>query len=438
MQRVKVPAGVMTAAAWRAMAHAAEARTPGSPLHLTTRQDIEFHNVREDAIVALQVDIARAGFTGMGACGDTLRNITVCPGCGLDPDVWDLSPLANAIKDAAESRPFIRAMPRKFKISLSGCSAGCARPWTNDIGIVALPSGRFEVMLAGSLGARPATGIRAYEDLEADDILPLTVAALGLFNREGDRTVRTRARLRHVRERMGDGPFLEEIDRLFQREKTSSVTRLPVTVIRRAGGARVLRAVLKAPLGDIAPEAALELADFLDSSGGTSCIGLDHDVLVFAGTGETLPEALDVLAGGPSVVACPGTTWCARGITDSRAVGAVLVAENAPAGLKAAISGCPNNCSCAAVADIGLVGRLKTVNGVKAQCYRLLAGGGGGATAALSRELHGAVPAGRVRDAVRLVRSEYEKSGGSRAAPFADFVCAGIERLSALVAQMLD
>lgn len=435
MQRVKVPGGRIGASGLRALALAAQKFTPGYSLHLTTRQDVEFHGVTAEALPPLQAALAAAGLTGMGACGDTLRNVTVCAGCGVAGDSWDLSALADSIRQTAEALPFIRTMPRKFKISLSGCPKACARPWINDLGLVALPSGKFEVILAGSLGARPNTGLKAYDDLDPAEVLPLVVAALGLFNREGDRTNRSRARFRHVRERMGDGAFLSEVDRLFTEEKASVKYAAPV--VTRTDAALALVGHLRPPLGDIPPETALALADFLDQNGGIARIGLEHDILIFAAAGAVLRTPLDQLTRGPSVVACPGNISCAHGIADSTGVAAALVADGASDCLRTAISGCPNNCSHAAVADIGLVGRLKTLDGVKRECFRLLAGGGNGATDGLGIELHPAVPAPDVPAARRIVSGEYEENGGASVS-FAGFVSAEEERLRALLAEKFD
>ncbi|MCK4999684.1 MAG: hypothetical protein KAS23_09120, partial [Anaerohalosphaera sp.] len=45
MQRIKVPGGKITWQQWRGLAQIARDHTPGTGLHLTTRQDVELHNV---------------------------------------------------------------------------------------------------------------------------------------------------------------------------------------------------------------------------------------------------------------------------------------------------------------------------------------------------------------------------------------------------------
>ena len=84
-----------------------------------------------------------------------------------------------------------------------------------------------------------------------------------------------------------------------------------------------------------------------------------------------------------SVKACPGTTFCKRGIQDSLSLGMKLDEKyhglELPAKLKIGVSGCPNQCAETCIKDVGLVGMPKG--------WKLLVGGNGGAKPRLSREL---------------------------------------------------
>lgn len=84
-----------------------------------------------------------------------------------------------------------------------------------------------------------------------------------------------------------------------------------------------------------------------------------------------------------SVKACPGTTFCKRGMQDSLGLGLKLDKKyhglELPAKFKLGVSGCPNQCAETCIKDIGLVGMPKG--------WRVLVGGNGGAKARLAREL---------------------------------------------------
>ena len=74
----------------------------------------------------------------MSACGDVTRNVTGCPVAGVDADeICDASPLAlEASRMLAGNNDFYN-LPRKFKISITGCRVWCPYPEINDIGLTA-------------------------------------------------------------------------------------------------------------------------------------------------------------------------------------------------------------------------------------------------------------------------------------------------------------
>ncbi|MFH1732363.1 MAG: nitrite/sulfite reductase [Planctomycetota bacterium] len=421
LQRIRIHAGRLDAPQLRVCAELARQYTPGFPLHLTTRQDVELHGLKPDAVPAVQRGLAGAGLTTLGAAGDTPRNVTVCPGCGLCAGSVDVSCVADRLRVCAETLPWIRKLPRKFKISVSGCENAAARPWINDVGLIANADGTFRAIVAGSLGAKPGTGFEAYSGLGADEVVPLTIAALRLFNAEGDRENRARARLRHVRERLGDAAFIEKLDRLFREEKETGSWPAPEAPAVSDGVPEQAR--LRLPLGDIEPAAAIELANAIAEAGATLRIGFEHDLFIYGPAPLRLSPDLEALNDGPSIVACPGSTWCERGIASSRdAAAAIRLLLPAGCALCICLSGCPNNCTHAAVADIGFTGRMKTIEGTRTECFRLVAGGDKGRGPALAEELRAAIPADRVGEAVKLLAAEYAQRRSTADESFGAFV----------------
>jgi sulfite reductase beta subunit-like hemoprotein len=118
----------------------------------------------------------------------------------------------------------------------------------------------------------------------------------------------------------------------------------------------------------------------------------------------------------PRIVACPGTTWCSRGIADSRVAAArILDALPDHCDLSVAIAGCPNNCPQAAVADVGLIGCIRKTGGQRRECFRLVVGGGNGETPVLAEERDRAVPADEVHEAVAQAIAELDRRGQTTA-----------------------
>lgn len=228
-QRVCIPGGHLTGRQWCALAQLARQLTPSTPLHLTTRQDIEIHDLSAGQIPSAQQAMASAGLTCVGAGGDSVRNITVCPCSGLMQGCPDLHGLADLAAAAVREIEGVFALPRKFKISFSACSNACGRPFINDLGFVlARRDGApgFRVIAGGSLGPNPATGIELFDLLPAEQVLGLVKAAVIVFNEHGDRTNRSKARLRHIRQRVGDDAFrkllLEELEKQVKTDTGSA------------------------------------------------------------------------------------------------------------------------------------------------------------------------------------------------------------------------
>jgi len=390
MQRVKAPSGHLTPSQLEALADIVDAFTPGYPLHVTTRQDVELHGVGIENVPAVQRALAEAGLTTVATCGDSVRNITCCPGSGLCPDTVDVYPLAQAILAEVETLPGIRSLPRKFKMSVSGCEKACGRPYINDLAFVVGPDGGLRAIGAGSLGVRPLAGIELYKDVSPVEAVALARAAITFFASVGDRKNRGRARLRHVRERMGEESFRRELDSYFTRERAGKQSRVPKLGSPQGGKAHVAK--LHLPLGDAETLTLRAIARAARDAKATIRIGLEHELILYCDYPVAVTSELTQLLEGPRIVACPGRTWCRRGIVDSRAAAeSIRQAARAAPQLSIAISGCPNNCSHAAVADIGLIGRMKSVDGTAKEHFRVLAEGGKGTTPAIGHEVHPAV-----------------------------------------------
>ncbi len=412
MQRTKILGGALAADAWRGLAGVARRYTPETPLHLTTRQDIEIHDVATDLIPQVQATLADVGVTCKGACGDTPRNVTVCPGSGARGGCPDLRPLAWQVRRHLEATEGICALPRKFKISFSACREACGGPWINDLGFVAeRRDGQwgFRVIGAGSLGARPATGVLLYDWIDPADVLPLVAAAIDFFAEHGDRENRRRARLRHVRERMGDGPFLDALSKVFaaKRNEASWPESEDLPAPERGLNAR---AVLTFVNGNVSPEAADALADLADQENLRVRIACDHRVMVYGRDDQAVrsavgehPALADAARPQVSVVACPGSRWCRRGLARTDRLADQV--RNRFAGRldtrkTVCLSGCPNGCAHTRVADIGLMGAQVRTDGKPREVWNLYTGGGMGRTPALAEQVAAKLSADEVLDRI--------------------------------------
>jgi len=399
MQRIPVFAGQMTPQQLQELAKLAVEFTNAAPLHLTTRQDIELHHVRQDDLKTVLGRIGDIGFSTYGAGGDNVRNITVCPCCEFDPAAFDVLPAAESLRAALSEHPVRDNMPRKFKISFAGCSRPQTRPFVNDLSFIATSATTVRVVGAGSLGPKPEPGVVLYETLSVNDINALTLAAINLFKDHGDRENRRKARLRHVRQRLGNSKFLGLLNDYFLREKENS----PPSQIRLAKGQNGWNKseTIQTIAGELAPQDAMALAQAAMKANAHIRINFHHGLDIYAKDGFEVPPSLKPFSHLPRIVACPGSTTCTNGLVDCPHIAGVLseaLKNNANLnGKLIAISGCSNNCAHSAIANIGLLGRLKTIDGQKQEVYQILLGGDNGVTDKLAEPFE-IVPANELAD----------------------------------------
>ena len=380
MQRIPLLGGRIEAAQLRHIVRLAHLYAGGAPLHITTRQDIELHNIAEVNAATVQANLAVIGISTYGAGGDSVRNITVCPCCAFDPAAVDVLPLAQQVRDAILDAADKPDLPRKFKISFSGCKRRGARPYVQDLGFVALTPESIRVVGAGSLGPRPQTGILLIDSIAPDEVLPLVMAALELFAEHGDRDNRRTARLRHIRQRVGDAVFKKTLEDAFQKHKALAVR--PRIRLRNGQDGFEKRFTLQTLGGKLTCAQAMLLADTAANESVHMRINLWHGIDLFSRLPFDLPEGLRLLTGRPRIIACPGSSTCKNGLTDCRAAAetmAEVLSKSGKTDLTVGISGCANQCGLSVVCDIGLTGRVRTIDGVRQEAYDIYLGGGSGA-----------------------------------------------------------
>ena len=144
MLRIKIPGRRLDAAQARAIGEIADtfARGPApnpafgdAYLDITTRQDIQLHWIRIGAVPEIWARLEAVGMTTVQACGDSARNVLCCPVSGLDADeVLDAHPVAQAISDFFTGNREYANLPRKFKLSVTGCREDCAQPRSTTSG----------------------------------------------------------------------------------------------------------------------------------------------------------------------------------------------------------------------------------------------------------------------------------------------------------------
>ena len=163
MLRIRIPNGLLHSHQLRTIADVSERYARGTA-DLTVRQDSQLHWVTIEALPEVLEALQSSGLVTLGACGDVTRNITGCPLAGVDADeICDASPLVLEANRFVSGNADFYNLPRKFKVSITGCRVWCSYPEINDIGLTAVRRGSevgFSLRVGGGLSTDPHLGVR--------------------------------------------------------------------------------------------------------------------------------------------------------------------------------------------------------------------------------------------------------------------------------------
>ncbi|WP_039657470.1 nitrite/sulfite reductase [Clostridium tyrobutyricum] len=212
MVRPRIPGGCATLEQLRTISEIAKKYGEGK-IRFTSRQDIQFHSVKIDDLSKVLDELIEAGLTTKAAGGDGVRNVACSPLSGVAVDeVFDVTPYMKAVANYMMEDPKNLKLPRKYKIAFSNSSEDTVNATITDIGFIAkIVNGKrgFEVYGAGGLGGGPRVGIKLEDFIDHKDALYYIQAMKQIFEREGDRENRHKARLRFVLQRLGEEAFRE-------------------------------------------------------------------------------------------------------------------------------------------------------------------------------------------------------------------------------------
>ena len=432
MVRVKIPGGGLSARQLDRLAESV-AGTSRRIGHITTRQNLQLYFVKPEGLSDTLRRLAEVGLTTREACGNTVRNVVACPHAGVAPDEpFDVTPYAEATARFFLRNPMNQNLPRKFKISFSGCQDHCGLAPIQDVGAVAVVEGEngigrrgFQLYVGGGLGASPQVAQPLEDFTSADDLLVTIAAIVRVFDRTGNRENKSLARLKFVIRTLGMDKFRTlvfteraalrmvlagKIPRVFvppsphrpvpegaehggQPSDDPEYHRWHTTNVRPQKQAGYVMVTARLPLGDVAAQQLRVLAFLARQFGdGTVRTTNQQNVLLRWIPKSKLPAVFRLLKGAglaaPSadrladITSCPGSETCQLGITSSCGlaleIGKLFANGHADladeAGIRIKISGCPNSCGHHHLAEIGFSGGAKEFHGRQVPAYQVYLG----------------------------------------------------------------
>ncbi|KOH44794.1 sulfurtransferase TusA family protein [Sunxiuqinia dokdonensis] len=406
MVRARCAAGVISPAQLLGVARIA-AKHGCEPIHFTTRQELQFHNVSLEQTPAILAELYDLGLSSRGGGGNTVRNIMASEDAGIATgEEFDVTPYAVALTNTLIAEPDSWSLPRKYKIAFAGNESDNANALFNDLGFLATTlNGEkgFKVFLGGGLGSKPSAGNLLFDFLPASDILYVAEAVKQLFSEHGNRRNRHKARIRYIFYKLGVEKVFELFHGYFNQLKqerkyplnlpempasTSQPNRLAhdgsraftlwaqryVNEQRQQGlysveipfehgmaGAKTLERLsqILIPFGPGCLRLTMRQNILLRNIPGDQLQSLFH-LLNTIGIEISSPRILN------SLVACTGADTCRLGICLSKGASKAIKSRlstldkltlDKVSNFRINLSGCPNSCGQHQVANLGFYGR---------------------------------------------------------------------------------
>jgi sulfite reductase (ferredoxin) len=439
MMRVRTPNGLLTSEMVHTIADLSD-KYARSSIDITNRQNFQLHWLRIEDIPTVWEELERVGWGSQGACGDNTRTVTGCPVAGVAHDeLIDASPIAVQVDGFLNGNPDYANLPRKFKITITGCAHWCSYPEINDIGISAVRRGDgvvgFHARVGGGLSTRPHLAVLIPAFIHPHQVLDVSTAIAGIF-RDSDelRTNRAKARMKFLFINHGwtAESFLTEIEKRIGYKLEPAAEELPpegtyrdhigVNPQRQPGLNFVGFSIVS---GRISTSQLKRIASLAQRYGdGTLRLSATQNILVL-----NVPDAnVDALrsagelagisvGGSPfqhGTLSCTGREYCKLALTETKHFSIRLAAEledrlpGFTQAIKLHVAGCPNACGQQWIADVGLQGVLLKSDDTEVEGFDFFVGGGLGVGSGIARRVGFRAPADDVPDVLERLFQRYD------------------------------
>ncbi len=396
MVRVRIGAGLVLPQQLYRIA-ALSKKYGNSLIHITTRQDIQIHDVDIKDTPDILEGLLEANLSSRGGGGNTVRNITACPQAGFcHKENFDVAPYAVALAEYLLQNNSSFNLPRKFKAAFSGCSDDCAYASVADLGFFAhIKDGvrGFSVYAGGGLGSNPLVATKIEDFIKDSEIFQTAEAVKRLFDKYGDRLNKSKARLRYVLAKAGP----EEFVRMYKTELAE------VRKAGKPGNIPKIRSVVPSEIkelshvtvrlihGDISADDLTKVAQIAETFGqGPIRTTQRQDIIITGISSSSFEKTLNELRqiksvvidkAIPKIVVCTGAATCKLGLCLSKNLAGAIAVELEKKNIQVKdedfaikISGCPNSCGGHHIASLGFEGTAKRIGGRLMPFYNVLGG----------------------------------------------------------------
>jgi ferredoxin-nitrite reductase len=467
MMRLRLPGGQINAAQTAKISELADRFGHGF-CDITTRMTIQYHWLRIEEIPTIFSELQSVGIATSGACGDIARNVVGCPVAGLDPEeIIDATPQLREVNDGLENNREFSNLPRKYKISVSGCCIHCAQPDINCAGVFGLKrtvngveERGYGIKIGGGLSSAPKLAKYLPVFLKPGQVWPVVEAVSKIFRDHGYRLKRNNARLKFLIEDwwklggadQGGGEYLaEKVEELldFKLERHTEFTVIRDQETDHIGihkqkegdlywvgvcfpGGRIRNGAL-GKLGALAAKYAAPGRDEIRLTNKQNLLLIN----IPAANLESLKAELDAQGFDynptnfrKGCVSCTGIEFCNLAVAETKNRMLELIDQlEAQSGwykgkIRIHFSGCPSSCGQHQIADIGFRGARTKVGGEMVDAFDAFIGGRLGHNRRFNELLKGKILAKDVHLFIDKLLHVYDaqKQDGETFADFTDRV----------------
>ncbi|HYP57182.1 MAG TPA: nitrite/sulfite reductase [Beijerinckia sp.] len=258
MLRIAVPYGTLSSKQMRKLAFIARRYDKGYG-HFTTRQNIQFNWPALADCPDILNELAEVEMHAIQTSGNCIRNVTADHFAGAAADeIEDPRPYAEILRQWSSLHPEFSFLPRKFKIAVNGAPKDRAALQVHDIGyqIVKNDQGEvgFAVYVGGGQGRTPLIAHKIRDFLPKADLLTYTNAILRIYNLEGRRDNKFKARIKILVHEKGPEAIRAQVEADFANHREEPLT-LPQAEIERIRAYFALPALPARPVSSVAFEA---------------------------------------------------------------------------------------------------------------------------------------------------------------------------------------
>jgi len=228
MLRIAIPYGLLSSRQLRKLAFISRHFDKGYG-HFTTRQNIQFNWPQLEDTPDILAHLAEVEMHAIQTSGNCIRNTTTDQFAGASPnEVEDSRPYCEIIRQWSTFHPEFAYLPRKFKIAVCGTKEDQAATQVHDIGVFikrneAGETG-FRILAGGGLGRTPVIGKEVFEFVEKKHLLTALEAIMRVYNREGRRDNKFKARIKILVKETGIEAFKAKVMKEWGHIKDGAIT----------------------------------------------------------------------------------------------------------------------------------------------------------------------------------------------------------------------